>query len=181
MNDLSDIHLTSATFWQSALVAAVISVAILALLAWQVKRQQFRRLRWALAAAGALCWGGAGIILYQLFWDSYFQYFASGWLRSGGVLAIMLPVGAGMALLFHWIALRLPGSPVISFCLLGGLESILEHLWGFYRLKILDVPMLQGVSPASVLAFAIPEYIIYWGVVITLAAGLQKGWRLWKK
>lgn len=69
----------------------------------------------------------------------------------------------GLAL--WWLALRLQGNPVLNFCLLGGLEAIPEHLWVIFGLRILErVPMLQGVSPTSVLVFAIPEYVLYWGL-----------------
>jgi hypothetical protein len=54
------------------------------------------------------------------------------------------------------------------------------NLWGIYGLRILDkTPLLEGVSPLSVLASAVPEYVIYWGMVVGLGALLQWGWQRW--
>jgi hypothetical protein len=177
--DLGGIQLTSETFWQSALVTSLIDAVVVSILAWRIKRDRFRQLRWPLVATAAVFWSVFGLVLYQVFWDSYYRHFAAGWLRGGGILIITIPMGVLLALLFHWAALRLPGNPVVSFCLLAGLESLLEHLWGFYGLKILDLPMLQGANPVSILAFAFPEYILYWCVVILAAVLLQNGWRGW--
>jgi hypothetical protein len=67
---------------------------------------------------------------------------------------------------------------VVNFCLLGGVESVLEHLVGIYGLGILDkVPLLRGVSSASALVFAFFEYIFYWGVVLGIAVLLGRGWQ----
>jgi hypothetical protein len=47
-------------------------------------------------------------------------------------------------------------------------------LWGIYRLGMLDkVPFLQEASSASVLAFALPEYILYWGTILSIAMLIQ--------
>lgn len=84
------------------------------------------------------------------------------------------------AFMFHWLAFRAPGKPIIIFCLLGGVESLLEHVWGIVGFKILDIPLLQGTSPASILTFSIPEYVFYWCIVISLAVLVQNGWRWWR-
>jgi len=167
--NLESIRLTSDDMWQSSLVTALITIILVAFLAWRIKRESFNQLRWPLAAAAGLFWAGYGLLLYQVFWDSYYRYFGANWMREGGILIVMVPVAAGMAFVFHWLARRLPGIPLVSFCFLGGLEGLLEHLWGIYGLKILDVPMLQGINPLSILAFAFPEYIFYWCVVIGIA------------
>lgn len=66
---------------------------------------------------------------------------------------------------------------MVAFCLLGGFESILEHIWGIYGFGILKILLLQGGSPLLVLAFAFPEYIFYWGIVVAVSSLLQWGWR----
>jgi hypothetical protein len=58
------------------------------------------------------------------------------------------------------------------FLLLGGLEGILEHVFGIYGLHILDkVPWLQGTPPIPVIIFSFSEYIVYWAVVAWMAYG----------
>jgi hypothetical protein len=113
------------------------------------------------------------------FWDLYYRYFYPGWVRWLAPLDALL-YGA-IALALWWLALHLPGNPVVNFALLGGLESVLEHLLGIYGLGILDkVPILQGVSPASALVFAFFEYIFYWSVVLGIAGLLGRGWQWWR-
>lgn len=83
--------------------------------------------------------------------------------------------GFWQAALVWWAARRLPGNPVVAFCLFGGLEALAEHLVAIYGLDILErVPLLQGSDPLAVLAFSVPEYVAYWGVVLGLAALLAR-------
>jgi hypothetical protein len=169
----------SEQFWMSALIVALMDVVFVALLIWRIKPACFRQLKWPLAGTAAIFWGIFGIGLMWFFWDSYYQYFFPAWLRSGGIL-LYVPVLYGVfALAFHWLAFRMPGNPIINFSMWVGLESLLEHVGGIYGLKILEVPMLQGASPVSILAFAFPEYIFYWCIVISIAALFQKGRRGW--
>jgi hypothetical protein len=171
--------LLSGQLWMDAFILALVDAAFLVLLTWRLKPTRFRQLKWTLVGTAAVLWSVFGIVLVSVFWDTYYQYFYPGWFRSGGILVFVPIVFAGLALAFHWLALRLPGNPILTFCMLGGLEAVVEHVWGIYGLKILEVPMLQGASPASMLAFAFPEYIFYWCIVIGIAALAQDGWRGW--
>ncbi len=160
---------------------ALLDAALLLLLTWRIKPVRFIELKWPLAAAAALFWGGFAFFLVQVFWESYYRYFYPPWFHSGGILLLVALVFGLLALAFHWLALRLPGNPIVTFCLLCGLESLLEHLWGIWGLRITAVPILQAASPAAMLAFAFPEYILYWCVVILLAAASQSFWRWGRK
>jgi hypothetical protein len=160
--------------WMDAVIVTLVDAAFIAFLTWRVKPSQFRQLKWMLAGTAAVFWTIFGIVLVSIFWNTYYQYFYPGWFRSGGIL-LFVPIIFGVnALAFHWLAVRAPGNPILNFCLLGGLESLLEHLWGIYGLKILEIPLLKQTSPASILAFAFPEYIFYWCLVISIAALFQK-------
>jgi hypothetical protein len=62
--------------------------------------------------------------------------------------------------------------------LLGGLTALPEHVWGIYRLGMLEqVPFLRKASALSVLAFAVPEYALYWATVLSIARLIQRGWK----
>jgi hypothetical protein len=173
---LPDTKLTSETFWLGALWAALIDVGFVLLLALCLKPARFRQLAWALTGTSAVLWGVLATACLWGFWDLYYRYFYPGWMRWLAPLDALL-YGA-IALALWWLALRLPGNPVVTFCLLGGVESVLEHLLGIYGLRVLDkVPVFQGVSPASALAFAFFEYVFYWGVVLGIAALLGRVWR----
>jgi hypothetical protein len=167
----------SEQFWMSAVIMALVDAAFIAFLTWRIKPPRFRELKWPLAGTAAIFWSIFGIVLVSVFWNTYYQYFFPGWFRSGGIL-LYVPILYGVfALAFYWLALRAPGNPILNFCLLSGLESLIEHLGGIYGLKILEIPLLQQASPASILAFAFPEYIFYWCIVFSIAVLFQNGWR----
>jgi hypothetical protein len=174
-----DTKLTSEAFWLGALVAALMDIGLVLLLALCMKPARFRQLSWALTGTSAVLWGILATACLRGFWDLYYRYFYPGWMRWLAPLDALL-YGA-IALALWWLALRLPGNPVVNFFLLGGLESVLEHLLGIYGLGILDkVPILQGVSPTSALVFAFFEYIFYWSVVLGIAGLLGRGWQGWR-
>ena len=164
-------------FWMSSVIIALVDVAFVLLLAWRIKPSHFRELKWTLVGTAAILWSIFSVVLVSIFWNRYYQYFFPSWFRSGGIL-LYVPILYGIfALAFHWLALRMAGNPLVNFCFLAGLESVLEHLWGFYGLKILEVPILQNASPISILVFSFPEYIFYWCVIISAAVLFQSGWR----
>lgn len=166
---MNPLHLTSDIFWRSALVTGAVDVVWVLALTRLVKRSRFHQLRWVLALSAALFWSALGLVLVELFWQGFYEHFQPDWMRAGGILLVTVPMGLSLALLFHWLAERLPGHPMLTFCLLGGLQGLIEHLWGVYGLKIMSIPILQGVEPLSVLAFALPEYMLYWSCVASLA------------
>lgn len=172
---LPDTKLTSEMFWLSALVAGIVDIIFVFLLALCIKPTRFRQLNWVLTGTSAILWGVFATACLWGFWDLYYRYFYPGWVRWLAPLDALL-YGA-IALALWWLALRLPGNPVVNFCLLGGLESVLEHLLGIYGLGILDrVPLLQGVRPTPALVFAFFEYIFYWSIVLGIALLLEYGW-----
>jgi hypothetical protein len=159
--------------WVKVPVAAIIAVALVALLARKVKPDRFRRLTWkAFAGASMLFWGLLAAAAFWIFWETYYRYFYPRWMRWLVPLSALTYAAIGLAL--RWLAARLPGNPVVNFCLLGGLESVPEHVWGIYGAKILEVPILQGITPVFALLFAVFEYVIYWSVVLILAVLLGR-------
>ena len=169
--------ITSEQFFWSGIVIAFIDAVLILLLVWRLKPARFKALNWTLVGTAAVFWSLFGVILVRVFWDSYYRYFYPTGFRSGGILLFVPLVYGLLALIYHTAALRLPGNPIVAFCLLGGVGSILEHAWGIYGFRILVVPVLQDASPLSILFFAVPEYIFYWCLVIGLAALVQSSRR----
>jgi hypothetical protein len=172
--------LTSEIFWQGALFAALIDAVLVLLLLWRIKHTHFHELKWVLVGTAAICWGIFGMALLWGFWDSYYRHFYRDSMPWLGAIIAMLFGAIGFAL--WWLSLRLPGNPVATFCLLGGVEGLLEHLWGIYGLGVLEkVPFLQNAGELSVLVFSFFEYVFYWGIVLGMAALLQGSKRQFTK
>ena len=169
---------TSELYWASALVAALIDMGFVSLLAWRIQTEQFRQLKWALMGAGVIFWSTLwAYVLWICCWDWCYSHIFAGWARWLLPPSYGLMYGAsGLAL--WWLALRLPGNPVVSFCLLGGLVSLPGHLRAIYGFRMLErVPILQGVSPSSALVFGVFEFILYWSIIMVIALLLERGWR----
>lgn len=168
--------LSGSVFWKATLIWGVAAAGLIWFLSRRVRRSSLEQARWAVPLAAALFWGILATVLVWGTWDDYYRYFYSDRLRLIIPLYAPLFYAAAGALLW-WVARRLPGNPVVAFCLLGGLESLPEHVAAIYLFGILDqVPLLQGSEPLAVLAFAMPEYAVYWAVVLALAALLARFW-----
>ena len=176
---LPDVEITSEMLWLSALVTALIDVGLVLFLARHIPPSRFRQLHWPVVLASCVFWMSLGLFFFETTWESFYAMFlpdpAERSLARSVLELLLYPV---VGLVLWWLAARLPGNPAVTFCLLGGLEAVPEHLWGIYRLGMLDkVPFLQGASPASVLAFAVPEYILYWGSTLGMAMLIRRVWQ----
>lgn len=166
--------------WVRILVTALIAVGCVLFLVWRVRPEQFRQLeRKVVAGASGLFWGILAAILFVTYWQGYYSAFYADWVRWSVPLVVLIYGAVGLGL--WWFATHLPGNPVVTFCVLGGIESVPEHLLGIYRLKILEVPLLRGLKPVPVLVFAVFEYVIYWSIVVLMMVLLQRGWQWWKR
>jgi hypothetical protein len=174
---LPDIKISSEALWLCALVTALVDVWLVLWLVRRVSRDRYRRLHWAVVVAAAVLWVSYGLLLFALTWESYYAKFLPNPVdRSLGRSVLQLLIYPPLGLLLWWLAQRLPGNPTVSFCLLGGLQAVPEHVWGMHLGMLERVPFLQEASAASVLAFAVPEYALYWGSVLGLALLVKTGW-----
>ncbi len=172
---LPDIKITSEMLWLSAFITALIDVGLILFLARRIQRPRFRQLHWPVALAAGVFWVSYGLMLFALTWESFYAKFLLDPANRSLARSMLelLPYSI-IGLVLWWLAVRLPGNPAVNFCLLGGVQSVPEHLWGIYRLGMLDkVSFLQQASAASVLAFAVPEYILYWGSILSIAMLIQ--------
>ena len=154
--------------------AVATAFVLVGLLAWRIKPARFRSLsRVSFIIASALFWGVLAALLVSFAWDFYYSSFVPGWYYFAAPLGaiVIYPV---FALLLRWLTLHLPGNPVVVFCLLGGLESVLEHAVAIYRFNILQIPFLQENSASAILLFAYFEYVVYWGATLLLTVGIDR-------
>lgn len=159
----------------SILVAAFLAILCVLWVVWKIDQERFLSVsRLQLGLTAGSFWLLFSIGLTVFYWKSYYEYFVPRsllWLRPLSFVIYFL-AAVGM----RWLALRLPGHPSLTFCLLGGLESIPEHALGIYRMHILEIPLLQGTRPHEIFIFAFFEYVIYWAIVLLLAAWLGRLW-----
>jgi hypothetical protein len=147
---------------------------MLGLLVWRFKPVRFRLLsRQAVGIGSGLFWSILAGTLVWFAWDYYYRYYAPSWYR------FIIPLGAlvfyfVLGLLIRGAALRLPGNPTLTFCLLGGLESIPEHTVAIYRFHILEIPLLQGTGAAAIFIFAFFEYTLFWSLALCLAITVDR-------
>jgi hypothetical protein len=167
-----DLQAGEISFWPSTGIFWALALALAGVLVWRITPERFKKLKWYLVVCAAVFWSLFSILLLNVYWDFYYQYFSFPWARWAAIFNGILY--GSVALLFWWLSSRLPIHPVVTFCILAMLESVLEHLLGIYRMGILEkVPALQGAYPLAVFAFAMPEYVLYWGSVLGLAALVQ--------
>ncbi len=159
---------------QNTSIFFVLALIFVGLLVWRFKPAQFRTLSWqAIGVGSALFWSVFAGIMMWFAWDFYYRYYAPSWDRIIGPLAAMALYFL-LGLLLRWAALHLPGNPIVTFCLLGGLESVPEHAVAIYRFHILEIPLLHDTTAASIFIFAFFEYVVYWSIALCVAIGLNR-------
>ena len=151
----------------------LVNIPLLFWVYFSVKRNDFEKMKFILVITSGVIWGVISVLLFCSSWEIYYQYFYPAWMKP---LAPLNALMYGFVTLVMWlIAVKLPWNPALVFCLLGGLESLIEHLWGIYHLGILEkTPIFQGTNPALTLLFAFPEYILYWGSIVLLSKMIYK-------
>lgn len=163
-----DLDLSSQDIWFSTLIFAILDLIVLVPLVFLFTGDEFFASRNALVISTALFWGVLATVAIFGFWELYYQYIFPAWMRWLAPFDALIYALIGFGL--WWFATRLPGSYVLWFVILGGVEGIAEHLLGIYGLRVLEkVPWLQGITTFPVIVFSFFEYIFYWSIVAWLA------------
>jgi len=163
-----DVKVTTRLLWMGALIFALIDAGFVPLLAWRIKRAGFRQLKWTLVITTAIFWGSLWKWVITNFWESVYHYVFPAWTYRL-IPPFMCLLFATLALLFWWMALRLPGHVVTNFCFLGGLSGMITHIWAVFRGILDKPPMLQGSAPVAAVVIAIFEYVFYWCIILSVA------------
>jgi hypothetical protein len=168
-----DLKLTTQDVWMSTLLFAGMDVLVLLPLVYVFQRVVSTHAFRTIGVSSAVFWGVLATVAIFGFWEFYYQYIFPDWMRWLAPLDALLYGAIGIGL--WWLAIHLPGTTVLWFVLLGGVQGILEHLLGIYALGILEkVPWLQGIPITPVLVFSFFEYIFYWSLVAWMAIILVK-------
>lgn len=171
-----DFKITTEILYRGALIFAVMDVVFIPILAWRIKPEVFRRIKWALAGVTAIYWCALWAWVLDNFWNPVYHYVFPTWSRwfippTYGLLF------AGVCLFFWWLALRLHGNPVLNFCLLGGLWGMITHLMAISLGILSKPPVLQGAAPEAAVIIAIFEFMFYWCVILSVTALVHLIWR----
>jgi energy-converting hydrogenase Eha subunit A len=162
----SDAHLTTPLIWTCTAILAVLDGILIALARHLVSREQFRRMRWRLVVASGVFFLLVWITVLWWGWDWFYCYIFPTWARYllPPVFAIWY---ASLALGMHWLSLKLHGNPGVTWCILGGVEGLLSHIYAIYGLgAATKPPIMLGTDPFTVLIFAVFEKAFYWSLIL---------------
>jgi len=162
--------------WLGTLIFAAIDAVFIPILAWRINAATFRRFKWALVVTTAIFWCILWVWVLSKFWDSVYHYVFPSW-AHWFIPPICGLLFAGMSLLFWWLAIKLRGNMVITFCLLGGLWGMATHLLAVYLGIVDEPPVLQGTAPEAAVIVAIFEFMFYWCIILSIASLLQCYWQ----
>lgn len=171
----TDLKITTEMLLRGALVFVLLDALCVPLLAWRIGREHFQRLEWMLPPAASLVWFGIWTWAIGNFWGTVYSYVFPAWARTWTPWIAFLAAGA-VAYGLWSLAIRLRCKPVITYCLVGGMFGSLTHIWAVQRGVVSKPPILVGVSPLGAVVFAFFEYILYWCIILVLAAALNWAW-----
>ena len=163
---------TTIDLWLSTLEFGLAGTVLYVPLFRLLPDKTFRASRRAVVMGASLFWIAFTAVLVNWAWGWYYRYFYPEWMKWGTAL-IASVLYSFFALACHWLACRLPGRPMLWFCLFTGLLAANEHYiaWTFAHLSE-KIPMLAGMPLVPTMIFAFFEYQVYW------AGGLWLAWLL---
>ncbi len=126
----------------------------------------------AVVVASMLFWGVVSFLAFHFFWDIYYQYIYPAWLKHWAPLNII--IYGSFAYGIWYLTVQFTEHAGLLFVIIGGLEGVLEHVWGIYKLDVLEkVPWLRGLRIPPVLLFSFVEYVVYWAIVLWIARAIH--------
>jgi len=163
---LTNPHLTSSTIWTCTGIFVILDLVLILLAHRLVSRESFRKLRALLVIVSGVFFLLVWMAVLWWGWDWFYRFIFPDWARF--LLPPIFCMGyAILALGMSWLSLRLPGSPAVTWCLLGGVEGLLSHIYAIYGLGAASrPPIMQGTDPLAVLVFAVFEKAFYWSLIL---------------
>jgi hypothetical protein len=168
-------HLTNPLIWTCTSILVTLDVILILLARFLVSREQFRQIRWVLVIISGIFFLLVWISVLWWGWDWFYKYIFPGWARY--LLPLLFGIGYGLlALVMGWLSLRLPGRPAVTWCILGGVEGLLSHIYAIYWVGAASKPpIMQGTDPLVVLIFAVFEKAFYWSLILLASRFIGKG------
>jgi hypothetical protein len=168
-------HLTNPLIWTCTSILVTLDVILILLARFLVSREQFRQIRWVLVIISGIFFLLVWISVLWWGWDWFYKYIFPGWARY-----LLPPIfGIGYSLLalgMSWLSLKLPGNSAVTWCILGGVEGLLSHIYAIYGLGAASKPpIMQGTDPMAVLIFAVFEKAFYWSLILLTCRLMWEG------
>ena len=159
-------HVTTPLILICTGIVAILDVILILLARRLVSREGFRQMRWMLAIASGVFFLLVWVSVLWWGWDWFYSYIFPAWGRY--LLPTVFGIGYTLlALGMGWLSLKLPGNPAITWCVLGGVEGLLSHIYAIYGLgAVSKPPIMQGTDPFAVLVFAVFEKAFYWSLIL---------------
>jgi hypothetical protein len=170
-----EVKVTTDVLWRGAVIFLLLDSGFVFLLVRRTKALLFRQCKWTLVCSTVIFWGLMWTAMMSFFWEPVYQYVFPDWSRwlIPPVYALFFGL---VGLLFWWLALRLPGNPVMGFLLLGGLWGSLTHVWAISRGILDKPPMLQGASPSAAVVLPFFEFVFYWCIILAVSTSVYSWW-----
>jgi hypothetical protein len=170
-----DAHVTTSLIWTCTGIVAVMDVILTLLARRLVSRELFQQMRWLLVIAGGVFFLLVWIGVLWWGWDWFYSYIFPAWGRY--LLPPMFGIGYTLiALGMGWLSLKLPGNSAVTWCILGGIEGLLSHIYAIYGLgSASKPPIMQGTDPFAVLIFAVFEIAFYWSLILLASRLIWRG------
>jgi len=167
-----DLRITTEMLWHGVLIFALLDAVYVPVLIWRITQENFERIKWTLLVTTGLFWGLLWVWVLFHFWEPVYSYIFLAWMRGFIPFAYGF-LFAGIGLGMWWLSLRLPGNPVLSFCLLGGLWGVITHIWAVHLGIVDKPPMLQKAGATAAVVIAAFEFMFYWCVILSITSILQ--------
>lgn len=175
---IANYHVTTTTILICTGILLVIDISLTWIASRLINREQFRSMSRLLAITSGLFYLVVWVTVLWWGWDWFYSYIfpeAARYILPFVFWIGYTLLGFGMS----WLCLKLPGNPALTWCVLGGLEGLLSHIYAIYGLGAASKPpIMQGSDPWAVLIFAIFEKAFYWGFILLgcklIGSGMHK-------
>ncbi|MFZ2095857.1 MAG: hypothetical protein WAV05_04385 [Anaerolineales bacterium] len=169
-----DLHLTTSLLWRCVSIMLIVDILLILLARQLVSRERFQQMRWMLVIAAGVFYFLMWVIVLLWGWDWFYVYIFPAWGRY--LLPLIFAAGYSLlALGMFWLSLKLPSNPAVNWCLLGGAEGLLSHIYAIFGLGAASKPpIMQGTDPFIVLLFAVFEKAFYWCLILLSMYFLSK-------
>ena len=172
-----DTHVNTQLIWTCTGILAVLDVILVLLAQRLISREGFRQIHWLLAITSGFFFLLVWVSVLWWGWDWFYSYIFPRWARY--LLPPLFGVGYTLlALGMDWLSLKLPGNPGVTWCILGGVEGLLSHIYAIYGLGAASKPpIMQGTDPFAVLVFAVFEKAFYWSLILFTSKFIWRGFK----